>query len=46
MARARALGEHIMQAVATPAEERHWLGEEDMGWCPNRLKSEKRRKKP
>ena len=35
MARARAMGEHIMQAVATPAEERRWLGEEDMGWCPN-----------
>ncbi len=35
MARARALGEHIMQAVATPAAERRWLGEEDMGWCPN-----------
>ncbi len=28
MARARALGEHIMQAVATPAAERRWLGEE------------------
>ena len=35
MARARKLGEHIMQAVATPPEERGWLGEEDMGWCPN-----------
>lgn len=35
MARARALGEHIMQAVATPAADRKWLGEEDMGWCPN-----------
>ena len=35
MARAHKLGEHIMEAVATPAGERHWLGEEDMGWCPN-----------
>lgn len=35
MARARKLGENIMIAVNTPAEERKWLGEEDMGWCPN-----------
>lgn len=35
IARARKLGEHIMEAVNTPAEERKWLGEEDMGWCPN-----------
>lgn len=33
--RARKLGEHIMEAVNTPVEERKWLGEEDMGWCPN-----------
>ncbi len=33
--KARKLGEHIMQAVATPPEERKWLGDEDMGWCPN-----------
>ena len=33
--RARQMGEHIMEAVRTPAEERKWLGEEDMGWCPN-----------
>ena len=24
-----------MEAVNTPVEERKWLGEEDMGWCPN-----------
>ena len=24
-----------MKAVATPPAERGWLGEEDMGWCPN-----------
>ncbi|HEY9574207.1 MAG TPA: flavodoxin family protein [Lachnospiraceae bacterium] len=35
MARARKLGENIMTAINTPAEERKWLGEEDMGWCPN-----------
>jgi len=35
MARARKLGEHIMTAVQTPPGERKWLGEEDMGWCPN-----------
>ena len=35
MARAKLMGEHIMEAVRTPAEERKWLGEEDMGWCPN-----------
>ncbi|TCL48745.1 flavodoxin family protein [Allofournierella massiliensis] len=35
LARARLLGQHIMEAAATPAEERKWLGEEDMGWCPN-----------
>lgn len=35
MGRARKLGEHIMQAVNTPADQRGWLGEEDMGWCPN-----------
>ena len=35
MARAHKLGEHIMEAIQTPPEERKWLGEEDMGWCPN-----------
>lgn len=35
MARARTLGEHIMTAIQTPPAERKWLGEEDMGWCPN-----------
>lgn len=33
--RAKTLGEHIMTAVKTPAEERKWLGDADMGWCPN-----------
>ena len=35
MARARRMGENIMTAVRTPAGERTWLGDEDMGWCPN-----------
>ena len=35
MARARKMGENIMKAVATPPEERGWLGDPDMGWCPN-----------
>lgn len=35
MARAHKMGENIMKAIATPAEERTWLGDEDMGWCPN-----------
>jgi multimeric flavodoxin WrbA len=33
--RARQVGKNIMEAVHTPVEERKWLGEEDMGWCPN-----------
>lgn len=35
MARAYKMGENIMKSIATPAEERTWLGDEDMGWCPN-----------
>lgn len=35
IARAKKLGENIMTAVKTPVEERKWLGEENMGWCPN-----------
>ena len=35
IARARQLGEHIMAAVNTPVKDRKWLGDEDMGWCPN-----------
>ncbi|MDO5100715.1 MAG: flavodoxin family protein [Eubacteriales bacterium] len=33
--RAKKLGENIIKAVQTPVAERKWLGEEDMGWCPN-----------
>lgn len=35
MARARKIGENIMKSIATPPEERKWLGDPDMGWCPN-----------
>ncbi|MGX8729206.1 MAG: flavodoxin family protein, partial [Lachnospiraceae bacterium] len=35
MKRAHKMGENIMTAIKTPPEERKWLGEEDMGWCPN-----------
>lgn len=35
IARARKLGENIFEAVNTPVEDRKWLGDEDMGWCPN-----------
>ena len=33
--RARKLGENIMKSLNTPADQRGWLGEQDMGWCPN-----------
>ena len=33
--RAHKLGENIVKAVMTPVEKRKWLGDEDMGWCPN-----------
>ena len=35
IARAHKLGENIIKAVKTPVEKRGWLGDEDMGWCPN-----------
>jgi len=35
MKKARRMGENIIKAVRTPSEKRGWLGEEDMGWCPN-----------
>jgi len=33
--RAHKLGENIMKALNTPVSERKWLGEEDLGLCPN-----------
>ncbi|SEL27019.1 MULTISPECIES: flavodoxin family protein [unclassified Butyrivibrio] len=35
IARAHKMGENIIEAVKTPVEERKWLGDENMGWCPN-----------
>lgn len=33
--RAYKMGENIMKSLNTPVEDREWLGDEDMGWCPN-----------
>ena len=33
--RARLVGENVLKAASTPVEERKWLGDPDMGWCPN-----------
>lgn len=33
--RAEEVGNNIMKALNTPVEERKWLGDENMGWCPN-----------
>lgn len=33
--RARQMGKNIVKSVNTPFEEREWLGEPDMGLCPN-----------
>lgn len=35
MERVGLMGKNIMTAIHTPSEERKWLGDEDMGWCPN-----------
>lgn len=35
MERVALMGKNIMTAIHTPAEERKWLGDENMGWCPN-----------
>lgn len=35
LARARKMGENIIKAINTPVEEREWLGDPDMGMCPN-----------
>ena len=35
IARAKKMGENIMACLALPEAERKWLGEENMGWCPN-----------
>ncbi len=33
--RAHQIGSNVMKALNTPVEKRKWLGEENMGWCPN-----------
>ncbi|MDS0528560.1 flavodoxin family protein [Clostridium sp. SHJSY1] len=33
--RAHKVGENIMKSLTTPIKERTWLGDKDMGWCPN-----------
>ncbi|MGE1061253.1 flavodoxin family protein [Megasphaera paucivorans] len=35
IARAGLVGSHIIKAVRTSAKSRTWLGDKDMGWCPN-----------
>ncbi len=33
--RVHKLGENVVEAIQTPVEERKWLGDPDMGLCPN-----------
>lgn len=33
--RVHKMGENIVKAIQTPVEERKWLGDEDLGLCPN-----------
>ncbi len=33
--RAEEIGNNVMKSLNTPVEKREWLGEPDMGWCPN-----------
>ena len=35
MERAKQLGLNVAEAINTPYEERHWLGDPDLGLCPN-----------
>lgn len=32
---AHKIGSNIMKSLNTPVEKRGWLGDENMGWCPN-----------
>lgn len=34
LARARQLGEHVVNAIQTPVEKVEFLGDKDLGWCP------------
>ena len=33
--RVHKLGEHVVQSIQTPVEQRQWLGDPDQGICPN-----------
>ena len=33
--RVHKLGENVMKSLKTSVEERKWVGDENMGWCPN-----------
>ncbi len=33
--RAYEMGDNIMKSLKTPVEKREWLGDPNMGWCPN-----------
>lgn len=33
--RAHKMGENIMECLELPEGERKWMGDENMGWCPN-----------
>ena len=33
--RCRLLGQHVVESIQTPVEERGWLGDPDFGLCPN-----------
>lgn len=35
MNRAKKMGENIMRCLEMPEGQRKWVGDEDMGWCPN-----------
>lgn len=35
IARAHKMGENVMKSLNTSVHERTWLGDKDMGWCPN-----------
>ncbi len=34
IAKAHEIGQHVAEAIMTPVEERHWLGDPDEGVCP------------
>lgn len=32
--KAKEVAQHVIEAIKTPVDERKWLGDPDMGWCP------------